>query len=95
MNLNKEIVKPGEIWCHYKNKYYRIIAISCNTDDLNWYVVYEALYENTTSRIWHCKLDEFLELIEIDGKSIHRFTKKELREENNSNHLIHHDINAR
>ena len=68
-------IKPGQIWRHYKNKDYRIIAVSCNTEDLTWYVVYEALYDNEVSKIWHRPLDMFLENIEIDGKVVPRFKR--------------------
>src|SRR5260221_10346364 len=53
-------VQPGQIWRHYKNKDYRIITISCYSEDLKWYVVYEALYDNPVSKIWHRPLDMFL-----------------------------------
>jgi len=70
-------INPGEIWRHYKNKDYRIIAISCNTEDLTWYVVYEALYDNEVSKIWHRPLEMFLEDIEIEGKRVPRFVRVE------------------
>lgn len=70
-------IQPNQIWRHYKNKDYRIIAISCNTEDLTWYVVYEALYDNTVSKIWHRPLEMFLETVEIDGNMVPRFKKVE------------------
>ena len=69
--INK--IQPNQVWRHYKNKDYRIIAISCCTESLTWYVVYEALYENSISQIWHRPLDMFLETIEIDGIITPRF----------------------
>jgi hypothetical protein len=68
-------INPGQIWRHYKNKDYRIIAISLHTEDLTWYVVYEALYDNEVSQIWHRPLEMFLEEVEIDGTFVPRFTK--------------------
>lgn len=76
MEQNKERIASGQIWRHYKNKDYRIIAISRDTETLEWYVVYEALHENELSHIWHRRLDEFLGSLEIDGQYIERFTKK-------------------
>jgi len=67
-------IKPNQIWRHYKNKDYRIIAISCCTETLQWYVVYEALHDNEISTIWHRPLNMFLETVEIDGISMPRFT---------------------
>lgn len=66
-------IKPGDLWRHYKNKDYKIIALSRHSEDLSWYVVYEALYDNPVSKIWHRPLEMFLETIEIDGKSVSRF----------------------
>lgn len=66
-------IQPGQIWRHYKNKDYRIITISCYSEDLKWYVVYEALYDNPVSKIWHRPLDMFLEEVEINGKIVPRF----------------------
>lgn len=69
--------QPGQVWRHHKNKDYRIVAISCHTQDLKWYVVYEALYENEISTIWHRPLEMFLQTIEIDGAQVPRFRKIE------------------
>lgn len=68
-------ISAGQIWRHYKGKNYRIVAVSRDTEDLLWYVVYEALYDNEKNQIWHRRLDIFLESIEIDGIIRQRFTK--------------------
>lgn len=68
-------ISAGEIWRHYKGNDYRIIAISRHTEDLTWYVVYEALYDNEVSKIWHRPLDMFLGTLKIDGKVAQRFTR--------------------
>lgn len=68
-------ISTGEIWRHYKGNDYRIIALSRHTEDLTWYVVYEALYDNEVSKIWHRPLDMFLGTLEIDGKVAQRFTR--------------------
>jgi len=70
-----EQINPGEIWRHYKNKDYRIITISCDTEKLNWYVVYEALYDNPLSQVWHRPLDMFLEEVEVGDVMVSRFKK--------------------
>ncbi|HLC06835.1 MAG TPA: DUF1653 domain-containing protein [Candidatus Babeliales bacterium] len=67
-------IKPDQLWRHYKGNDYRIIAVSCHSEDLTWYVVYEALYDNNVSKIWHRPLDMFLENVEIDNKMVPRFT---------------------
>lgn len=68
-------ISTGEIWRHHKGNDYRIIALSRHTEDLSWYVVYEALYDNEVSKIWHRPLDMFLGTLEIDGKVAQRFTR--------------------
>lgn len=73
-NFINQII-PGEIWRHYKGKDYRIIALSRHSEDLEWYVVYEALYDNSVSKIWHRPLNIFLSSLEIDGSSTPRFKK--------------------
>ena len=77
MHVNNQI-KPGQLWRHYKGNDYRIIAISCHSEDLTWYVVYETLYDNKVSKIWHRPLEMFLSTVEVDGASVPRF--KEIRE---------------
>ena len=75
MNIFHNIIQPNQIWRHYKNKDYRIIALSRCTETLSWYVVYEALHDNDMSQIWHRTVDMFLESVEIDGNLIQRFTQ--------------------
>jgi hypothetical protein len=68
-------IKPNEIWQHYKGKQYRIITVSCHSEDLTWYVVYETLYDNPVSQIWHRPLEMFLGTLEIDGAIVPRFMR--------------------
>jgi hypothetical protein len=75
-NLIKQI-KTGDIWQHYKGKQYRILAASCHSEDLSWYVVYETLYDNPVSRIWHRPLEMFLGTLGVDGAIVPRFTRVE------------------
>ena len=52
----------GGTYEHYKGKLYRVLYVSKNVDDLSWWVVYESLYDNPVSTIWHRKLEDFLEV---------------------------------
>jgi ribA/ribD-fused uncharacterized protein len=61
------------IYRHYKNKEYEVLGVSKDTDNLTDYVVYKTLYDNDVSKLWVRKLDEFNELIVIDGVEIPRF----------------------
>ncbi len=68
-------LRPNDIWQHYKGQQYRIIALSRDTENLTWYVVYEALYDNPESKIWHRPVDMFLETVEISGMPTPRFVR--------------------
>jgi cyclomaltodextrinase len=68
-------IKPNDIWQHYKGKQYRILAVSCHSEDLTLYVVYETLYDNPVSKIWHRPLEMFLGTLEIDGAIVPRFMR--------------------
>lgn len=65
-------MKTG-IYKHYKGKLYRVISVAKHSETLEDLVVYEALYENTTSRLWVRPLTMFSENVAIDGKKIPRF----------------------
>jgi len=75
-DLIKQIT-PNDIWRHYKGKDYRIINVSCHTEDLTWYVVYESLYDNPVSTIWHRPLEMFLGTLDVNGTIVPRFTRVE------------------
>lgn len=66
------------IYRHYKGKEYRLIGIAKHSETLEDVVVYEALYENTLSRLWVRPLSMFTEVIVFEGKEVPRF--KFLRE---------------
>ena len=68
---------PGAIYEHYKGKRYKILGISCHSEDLTWYVVYETLYKNEVSTIWHRPLDMFVGTLEVNGVRIERFKRIE------------------
>jgi len=62
------------IYQHYKNKNnYKIIAVWKHSETLENMVVYEALYENTTSKIWIRPLSMFEEIVEFEWKMVNRF----------------------
>jgi len=66
-------IKVGQIWEHFKNKQYKIIAIA-KDDNLQEYVVYEALYDNPVSKVWIRTKENFTDNIIKDGKEIPRFS---------------------
>lgn len=66
-------VKVGGIYQHYRGDTYKVIAVSRHSEDLSWYVVYEALYDNPVSKIWHRPLGIFLEETDANGVRMPRF----------------------
>ena len=66
----------GGIYKHYKGPLYKVLMLSKSTDDLSWWVVYQALYDNALSTIWHRKLEDFLQVgTWVEGEApIARFT---------------------
>jgi len=67
-------VKIGEIYRHSKTgNQYRVLAIAKHSETLEELVVYEALYDNQTSKIWARPESMWQEEVEINGKKIPRF----------------------
>ena len=69
----EQTIKIGGIYQHYKGQQYKILCVSRHTEDLTWYVVYEALYDNKVSPIWHRPIEMFLEKITLEGECKPRF----------------------
>lgn len=65
-------VEPG-IYQHYKGEKYRVIGVAKHSESLEDLVIYEALYENETSKLWARPLSMFLEEVEVEGKKVPRF----------------------
>ena len=74
-NTIHQHIQAGDIFKHYKGNLYKVICISRHSEDLVWYVVYETLYDNKVSTVWHRPLDMFLGTLEVDGKTVQRFEK--------------------
>jgi hypothetical protein len=64
------LVKIGGIYKHYKGNEYKVLMLSRSCDDLSWWVVYQTLYENDISQIWHRKLEDFLSIETWPGHTI-------------------------
>ena len=52
---------------------YRVLGVAKNSETLEELVVYEALYDNPTSKLWVRPINMFLEEVEIKGKKVPRF----------------------
>ncbi len=64
-------IKTG-IYKHYKNKNYKVICEATHSESEEKVVVYQCLYGDNS--IWVRPKEMFLELVEVDGKKIPRFT---------------------
>ena len=74
------MVEPG-IYFHYKNpeKKYNVLGVGIDSETLEKVVVYRALYDSEFGKnaLWVRPLANFLSTVEVDGKTISRFTKIE------------------
>jgi hypothetical protein len=60
-------VHIGGIYKHRNGNLYKVLYVACNTEDLSWNVIYEALYKNEVSHIWSRKLEDFLAIINLEN----------------------------
>jgi len=58
---------------HYKGKDYRVIGVAKHSETLEELVVYEALYDNSESKLWVRPKKMFLENVEVAGQVRPRF----------------------
>ena len=65
------MVKLGK-YRHFKGNEYEVIYVAKDSETLEDVVVYKELYGN--GEIWVRPLKMFLEIIELNGKNISRFT---------------------
>jgi hypothetical protein len=62
------------IYQHSKSgKKYRVIGVAKHSETLEDLVIYEALYENETSKLWARPLKMFTDEVEINGERVPRF----------------------
>lgn len=64
------MIKLGK-YRHFKGNLYEVIDIARSSETLEEFVVYRALYYE--NGLWIRPLKMFLEMVEVDGKSIERF----------------------
>lgn len=61
------------IYEHFKGGKYRVIGVAKHSETLEDLVVYEALYDNSTSKLWARPFDDFIGEKELNGKKVKRF----------------------
>ncbi len=70
------MISVGAIYEHYKGKKYKVIAIARHTENLEEYVVYQALYHDEkfgNQAFWLRPLSMFTESIVFEGLMQPRF----------------------
>lgn len=67
--------KEGETYHHYKGDQYRVKLLALHSNDEEWMVVYEPLYEAPDAPYFTRPLREWREPVEWEGKTLERFTK--------------------
>jgi len=65
-------IKSG-IYQHYKGGEYKVHFVSKHSETLEEFVVYEALYDNPTSKFWIRPIELFIDEVEWEGKTMPRF----------------------
>lgn len=61
---------------HYKGGRYRVVLLADHSNDDEWMVVYEPLYEHPDAPYFTRPLREWSESVEWEGKTVQRFTKE-------------------
>ena len=68
--------KTGEIYAHYKTgDKYRVIDIALHSNDDEWMVVYEPMYENPAAKLFTRPFKEWREVGGWQGQKVERFVK--------------------
>jgi hypothetical protein len=70
-------VKKNGLYRHYKGMMYRAIDVVRHSESLDELVLYETLYENKLGKLWVRPKAMFLGDLELDGKTVRRFTPVE------------------
>ena len=66
------------IYKHFKTgNLYRVIGIAKHSENLEDFVVYEALYKNEKSKLWIRPLSMFTEEVDVNGIKSPRFVFQE------------------
>ncbi len=71
--LPEDAPKVGETYRHYKGDLYRVKLLALHSNDEEWMVVYEPLYENPDAPFFTRPLREWREIVNCEGKNIERF----------------------
>lgn len=73
--LPPDAPKKGELYRHYKGDAYRIHELALHSNDEEWMVMYEPLYENPDAPFFTRPLREWRQEVEWNGTRVERFEK--------------------
>jgi hypothetical protein len=76
--LPADAPKWGETYRHYKGDLYRVVLLAEHSNDDEWMVVYEPLYENPDAPYFTLPLDEWNKTVNWEGRMCNRFTKERI-----------------
>lgn len=65
--------KVGEVYQHYKGDLYRVKLLALHSNDEEWMVVYEPLYEHPDAPFFTRPLSEWRTRVEWEGATRERF----------------------
>lgn len=72
--LTQEKIKVSGIYKHIKTgNLYKVITVAMHSETLEDMVIYQALYKNLKSEFWARPIDNFQQIVEINGKKESRF----------------------
>ena len=66
--------KKAEVYMHYKGDRYKVFELALHSNDDEWMVTYEPMYENADAHLFTRPLREWGEMVEWKGKKVERFT---------------------
>ena len=64
----------GEVYRHYKGDLYRVVLLAEHSNDNEWMVVYEPMYEHPDAPFFTRPLREWDEVVEWKGEKVRRFS---------------------
>ena len=68
--------RKGEVYRHYKQgDLYRVVDLALHSNDDEWMVVYEPMYENPAAPLFTRPCKEWREAVEWEGQKVERFAK--------------------
>lgn len=74
--LPQDAPKQGETYRHYKGDLYKIVLLAEHSNDNEWMVVYEPMYEHPDAPYFTRPLRQWDEMVEWEGEMRRRFTRE-------------------